>query len=567
VPCLEELTPLVVDCQTTGATPALGAVLEVGWVVAGGEPAPVAEAWWVKPPVGHRVPRVVRRLTGVRDADLEAALDPGDAWRRLRDAAHACVTSAGAEGAGDVAARPAAPTLIHFARFELEFLRDLHARFGGGEPFPLDVVCVHAIAERLFPDLPRRGLRPLTGYLGRAVELANRSGCHADATAYVWRQLVPALAERGVRDWAELRAFVAAPRPPRGRRAFPLPRELRRSLPDRPGVYRFLRSGGDVLYVGKATSLKKRVAGHFAASAGKRAREVALEMLTQARDLSFVETATALEAALLEADEIKRLDPPYNVHLREGDRRTWFASRDLSAVAPVVDDASPLGPIPSRLAVAGLAAMRDLLRGEEASTSRRARAVLVPDAWAPDEATFAGGWALFVAKHALAAGGAPLRDLDRAGRALWWVAREQGLDEAPEDAPDGWDDDRVRRDLERAVLQGTQLLRRARWLALLASSRIEFREPGATRWRTLTIRRGEVEAGDAHAATSRPPSVASGRRPSRRERQAIDAATYDRLRVITSELKRVLDGGGDAAMHVGRHAIERAHLARLLRWV
>lgn len=556
MPRLAELTPLALDCQTTGATPALGEVLELGWTVAlpDASSAP-AEAWWVKLPEGHRVPRIIRQLTGVRDADLIAASSPAEVWRRLEEAARA-VAAPIDDGP------PRAPTVIHFARFELEFLHDLHARFGGDAPFPLDVVCLHAVAERLFPDLPRRGLRPLTGYLGRGVELAHRSACHADATAYVWSALLPALAERGVARWSDLHAFLRAPRPARGRRAFPLPREVRRALPDAPGIYRFLRSGGDVLYVGKATSLKKRVAGHFSASAGRRAREVALEMLTQARDLTFVQTATALEAALLEADEIKRLDPPYNVHLREGERRTWFVSADRRAIAEAPDDGHPIGPLPSRIAVAGLVAIADLASGEPATLSRRGRAVLVPDAWAPDEASFAGGWARFAALHQVDAGGPLVRRLDELGRALWTVARERGLDEAPEDAPDGWDDDRVRRHLERAVLQGTQMLRRARWLTLLAWSRLDVREAGHGAWRTITLRAGRVEAID-----DGPLLGSAGPRPGRRQRQALDAAAYDRLRVITTELKRVVAEGGDGVLHVGRRTIAGTRLADLLHWI
>ena len=45
---------------------------------------------------------------------------------------------------------------------------------------------------------------------------------------------------------------------------------LTTELPDRPGVYRLLRSGGAVLYVGKAGSLRQRVGGHFHAGAGER---------------------------------------------------------------------------------------------------------------------------------------------------------------------------------------------------------------------------------------------------------------------------------------------------------
>jgi DNA polymerase-3 subunit epsilon len=124
------------------------------------------------------------------------------------------------------------------------------------------------------------------------------------ATARVWRHLVRLLAEReGVVDLASLRDWLAQPAR-RAPRRFPLAREGRRDLPDRPGVYRFLRAGETVLYVGKAASLRTRVGSHFHAHAGKGER--ALEMLPQVREVSCSETATALEAALLEADEIKR---------------------------------------------------------------------------------------------------------------------------------------------------------------------------------------------------------------------------------------------------------------------
>jgi DNA polymerase III subunit epsilon len=59
----------------------------------------------------------------------------------------------------------------------------------GGTP-PLDIVCTHDIARRLFPDLPRRGVRALTGYFGRGVSALRRSADHVEATAFVWRGLV-----------------------------------------------------------------------------------------------------------------------------------------------------------------------------------------------------------------------------------------------------------------------------------------------------------------------------------------------------------------------------------------
>jgi hypothetical protein len=73
-----------------------------------------------------------------------------------------------------------------------------------------------------------------------------------------------------------------------------------------------------------------------------------------------------------------------------------------------------------------------------------------------------------------------------------WMARgpeESSPDDAP---PDAWDLARVRRRLDRSLVRGAQLLRRARWLALLSDSAVAFREPQDTRARLLVIERGEI---------------------------------------------------------------------------
>lgn len=85
-------------------------------------------------------------------------------------------------------------------------------------------------------------------------------------------------------------------------------------LPNAPGVYRMLDAKGDVLYVGKARSLKKRVQ-NYARPLGLHYRT--LTMIANTAAMEFVTTRTETEALLLEANLIKRLRPRFNVLLRD----------------------------------------------------------------------------------------------------------------------------------------------------------------------------------------------------------------------------------------------------------
>jgi excinuclease ABC subunit C len=85
-------------------------------------------------------------------------------------------------------------------------------------------------------------------------------------------------------------------------------------LPDTPGVYRMISEKGDVLYVGKAKSLKKRVTSYT------QTLKLPLRlqrMVAQTVSMEFVHTRTEVEALLLESNLIKKLKPRYNVLLRD----------------------------------------------------------------------------------------------------------------------------------------------------------------------------------------------------------------------------------------------------------
>ena len=91
-------------------------------------------------------------------------------------------------------------------------------------------------------------------------------------------------------------------------------REVLKTLPVRPGVYRMHDARGDVLYVGKARTLRSRVNSYTQVN---RLPKRLQRMVAQTRSMTIVTTRTEAEALLLEAQLIKRFRPAYNVLLRD----------------------------------------------------------------------------------------------------------------------------------------------------------------------------------------------------------------------------------------------------------
>ncbi|MEK7568010.1 MAG: GIY-YIG nuclease family protein [Patescibacteria group bacterium] len=98
------------------------------------------------------------------------------------------------------------------------------------------------------------------------------------------------------------------------------------NLPETPGVYFFLgspkRSGGgkdsrEVLYIGKATSLRDRVKSYFSKDIEEARGPLIVQMMEKARKIEYEETGSVLEALLREAQLIKKYQPPYNTDLKD----------------------------------------------------------------------------------------------------------------------------------------------------------------------------------------------------------------------------------------------------------
>jgi DNA polymerase-3 subunit epsilon len=582
---LRDLPVLVVDCQTTGNHPRNSHVLEIGWMStrAGG---PVGRAFEMKKilmlhlPSGQEIPKAVRKLTGIERIPMDAAVAPEAAWQQL--AADARLVAGDRIEAG-------CPAVIHFARFETVFLEALHREHGGGACFPLNIVCTHQIAARLLPDLPRKGLRAVAGYFGYSVPMAKRCGAHLEATAAIWRCLVPLMEqEAGITTWDQLRQWLARQKKPLRQvaRTYPMPRSARLNLPDAPGIYRFLRSNGDVLYIGKARSLRRRVNSYF--QGRRRHSEKNLEMLSQAAGLDYVRTHSAVEAAYLESMEIKTGKPPYNDALAAGRRRLLFFSPDFGACAEQPDALYRLGPVPSGELFSTFRMLGQWLEGRlEDSPEHLAPQLLGMSVdYSPAGDCLTAGLEMFRSRfdHFLRRQGV-WRGLVSIGRLAWKERMdERMLPDDPEEASDDnsggrvsdedsgfvWSPEAVARVVASRLRNGAHLLRRARWLTMLTESSVAWRDSEAPseKRQVLMFRHGRLIERLYVKKTGDPPVPPEHALPLDRRKVHLDLAVYDGLRVLTTELRRLVAENRRPVVRLNpRIVLGPDQLRVLLKWI
>jgi len=98
--------------------------------------------------------------------------------------------------------------------------------------------------------------------------------------------------------------------------------DQRKALPNSSGVYLFRDGRRTVLYIGKATQLRSRVASYFTGNDSRGER--IFNMVAQSKTISFIETDTVLEAVILEANLIRKLKPKYNVDLKDDKSFTYI---------------------------------------------------------------------------------------------------------------------------------------------------------------------------------------------------------------------------------------------------
>ena len=124
-----------------------------------------------------------------------------------------------------------------------------------------------------------------------------------------------------------------------------------KSLPNRPGVYRYFDLEGELLYVGKAKNLKSRVASYFRSSA---LDTKTLALVSKIERIENTITASETEALLLEQTQIQAHKPPYNIVFRDDKSYPYISISSEDAYPRITfhrgakkKQASYFGPFPS----------------------------------------------------------------------------------------------------------------------------------------------------------------------------------------------------------------------------
>ena len=328
-----DLTPLidttfvVLDLETTGLSPDRDRITEVGAVRARGGEVLAELRTFVHP--GVPIPPAVTTITGITDADVAHAPDVATVLPIVLDFL------------GD------AVFVAHNARFDLGFLRAAAARLGLPRLRPR-VVDTAVLARRLIRDEVRDlRLGTLARHL-RAPDTPDHRALHdARATLHVLHALIERASAFGVTSVEDLVALCGPTGDPTHRRI-----GLIADAPSAPGVYRFLAEDGTVLYVGKATDLRRRLRSYF----GQDTRRRTADLVAASARVTWTVTATELEAAVLEVRELQAARPRYNRRSTRPDpgvsvtlTREPFPRLAIVRGAPEPDGVG-LGPVPRSVA-------------------------------------------------------------------------------------------------------------------------------------------------------------------------------------------------------------------------
>ncbi|MCX6168186.1 MAG: exonuclease domain-containing protein [Ignavibacteriales bacterium] len=328
----EEAEYCVFDFETTGMSGRQDKVIEIGVVkILNGKIADTFSSF-INP--GRPIPYFITKLTGITNADVEDAPFFDEVYYRMK------------EFIGD------SVLIAHNLSFDHSFLRH-ECENAELEFLTNEAVCTVRLARKLYPQFPSKSLGHLTKSLKIRHRNVHRGLGDSMATAKILLKMFPTLREEhNIDTVSDLVNFQNLPTSTKPFRI--IKKKLLddfSKIPDQPGVYFYKNTKNEIIYIGKAKSLKDRLNNYFSNNAIRKAKDI----VRKASGLEFHTTNSELTALIAEAELIKTHNPKQNKMLKKYPR-SYFLKLALTHYFPSVEVTSNFdfdgndyyGPYPNR---------------------------------------------------------------------------------------------------------------------------------------------------------------------------------------------------------------------------
>ncbi len=290
---IEEAEFCVVDTETTGLSPRNNSIIEIGLVKI--SKLKIVETYHSMINPGRAIPYYITNLTGITDDDVYSAPFFEDIIDEIIEFMGENIITA------------------HNLSFDKSFLKS-EFRNARRELPQNHEVCTLKMARKLYPFLKSKSLGSVCTHLKLKNSGAHRALSDAQVTGKALIKMIKELKKshkltslEELLDYQKMPGSIHQPlkiKKKLGQDVF--------DLPNSPGVYHFLNSKNQIIYIGKAKSLRDRVKTYFSPTAPRKAKKI----VKQASRLKIELTNSELTALLLEAESIKLAKPKHNYQLK-----------------------------------------------------------------------------------------------------------------------------------------------------------------------------------------------------------------------------------------------------------
>ncbi|MEJ5350486.1 MAG: exonuclease domain-containing protein [Melioribacteraceae bacterium] len=283
----------VLDFETTGTSAKFDKVIEIGIVkIRNGKIVDTFQSF-INP--GRQIPYSITLLTGITNSDVTDAPYFEELYPRIIDFI------------GD------SILVAHHLNFDYSFLKQ--ECLSANLKVPSNpAICTLKLAKRLFPELPSKSLGSLTKHFKIRHRNIHRGLGDAMATAKILLKMFSYLRnEHNAETAADIINFQNIPSTKPFKVIKKKLAEDLSNVPDAPGVYFFKNSKEEIIYIGKAKSLKQRISNYFLNNTTRKTKEI----VRKAHRIDFQKTNTELTALLAEAELIKKHNPKLNTLLKK----------------------------------------------------------------------------------------------------------------------------------------------------------------------------------------------------------------------------------------------------------